>query len=75
MENKYFELILEEKIKGLKEMVENRFDYNDKKIANLLNQAVNTNGRLTKVELWRSALVGGWIMAVALLGLFLKFFK
>lgn len=57
--------VLKEEIKGLKELIEVKFEYTDKKLEDIHNQTKKTNGRVSKLEQWRTYITGA--MAVLLL--------
>lgn len=57
--------VLKEEIKGLKELIEVKFEYTDKKLEDIHRQTKLTNGRVSKLEQWRTYITGA--MAVLLL--------
>lgn len=56
--------VLREEIKGLRELIELRFDHTREALDSIKVQTTKTNGRVNKLETWRTYLTGA--MAVLL---------
>lgn len=52
---------------SLKTIVESNFREHGAILQRIEEQVVKTNGRVTKLEQWRSMLVGAWIMTTLIL--------
>lgn len=69
----HIEKILDIKFVGLEKYLDDKFEANKEEHLSLDKEAKKTNGRVKKLEIWRSALVGGWTVTMMLVGLYLKF--
>jgi len=58
---------LKEEIKGLKELIDFRFKSSDKVNDEILAQVKKTNGRVTKLEQWRTYITGAMAVILALI--------
>ena len=52
-------------IQGIKEHIDSKNSAQDEKLDKILRQTVKTNGRVSKLEGWRSLLAGAWIVVSA----------
>ena len=52
-------------IKGVKDHIDSKDSAQDEKLDKILNQTMKTNGRVSKLEGWRSLLAGAWIVVSA----------
>jgi len=59
---KYIEKIIKVKFEGLEKFLDDKFANNDVMHADMISEAKKTNSRIKKLELWRSALLGGFVV-------------
>lgn len=62
MENEYSKREIDLLIKGVKDHIDEKDSHQDEKLDKILTQTTKTNGRVSKLEGWRSILVGAWIV-------------
>ena len=61
MSNSNMQDVIVERIEGLKELINEKFEENKCAHMQLQHRVDTTNGRVKKLELWRSFLVGAWM--------------
>mgnify|MGYP001294605141 CR=1 FL=1 len=55
--------VLCERMDGLKNLINEKFDVNEKEHATILEQTKKTNGRVSILEVWQNKIIGGLIIS------------
>lgn len=67
------EVILE-KIAGIETLINTKFEFTNKEIGEVKKHVKITNGRVTKLELWKAGLIASWTIVTILFPILFVYF-